>query len=84
MIPFLTSILWDTTAARAMFLTVLATGGAYMMTPRDRVWYERLLPAAATALGVGAASAPSGKSKELEAELERIRAELAALRGPTP
>jgi len=81
MIPFLTAILWDTAAARALLLTVVAGGGAYFMTPSTRTWYERLAPAAAAALGVGAASAPSGRSREVEAELAALRAEIDAMRG---
>ena len=80
MIPFLTSILWDQAAARALLLTGVATAGAYFLTPNTRTFWERVTPAAATALGVGASSMPSGRSKEVEAELAALRAELDALK----
>ena len=82
MISILTALLWDQAAARAGILALLSIGGAYLAQPTGRSWQERLVTAAVVGGGVGAASAPSSRSKELEAELAELRGRLDVISGP--
>lgn len=84
MLELIKAFLWEPAAARAAFIALLTFGALYVAQPAGRDWWERGLTAGGLAAGVGAASAPSGRSKSVEAELERMRAEIEALRGSKP
>ena len=84
MIPFLTAILWDQAAARVFWsggITVLAL---FFAQPTGRTIEERLVTALAGGAGVGVVSAGSARSKEATAEIEALKARIAALEPPTP
>ena len=82
MIPFLKAILWDMAAARAAVLAVATGVSLFIAQPVGRTLEERLLTAALGAVGTGAASAGSARSKAMQDELDALKARLDAIAGP--
>ena len=84
MIPFLKALLWDQAAARAVLMALGTAGALFYAQPANRSIDERLIGSALGALVGGGIGAPSGRSKEAQAEIEALKARIDAVSGPKP